>query len=184
LPKELYLVRHCKAAGQEPDSPLTTEGTGQATTLAQFLGRLPIDRIVSSPFVRARASIMPLARRLDLPIETDVRLAERVLAGPDPLPDWPDRLRASFTDPDLCLPGGESSRIAQTRGVAALRDILVHSAQHTVVVTHGNLLALLLQHFDSAYGFEAWQRLTNPDVFAVRVQEDAATVSRIWPETE
>jgi len=182
LPRQLYLVRHCKAAGQEPDSPLTTEGTVQATALAHFLGHLPIDRIVSSPFLRARASIMPLARRLDLPIETDARLAERVLAGPDPLPDWLDRLRESFSAPDLCLPGGESSRTAQARGVAALQDILAHSAQHTVVVTHGNLLALLLQHFDSAYGFEAWQRLTNPDVFAVRVDEDAPAVSRIWPE--
>jgi 2,3-bisphosphoglycerate-dependent phosphoglycerate mutase len=180
LPRQLYLVRHCKAAGQEPDSALTPEGAVQAAALAQFLGHLPIERIVSSPFLRARASIMPLARRLDLPVETDARLAERVLAGPDPLPDWLDRLRASFTDPDLCLPGGESSRIAQARGVAALRDILVHSAQHTVVVTHGNLLALLLQHFDTGYDFEAWQRLTNPDVFAVRVQEDTATVSRIW----
>ncbi len=66
--------------------------------------------------------------------------------------------------------------------MAALQDILAHPAQHTVVVTHGNLLALLLQHFDGTYGFEAWQRLTNPDVFAVDVQEDAATVRRIWTE--
>jgi 2,3-bisphosphoglycerate-dependent phosphoglycerate mutase len=182
LPKQLYLVRHCKAAGQEPDSPLTREGTAQAAALAQFLGRLPIDRIVSSPFLRARASMMPLARRRDRPIATDTRLAERVLAGPDPLPDWMDRLRASFSDPDLCLPGGESSRTAQARGVAALCDILAHPATYTVVVTHGNLLALLLQHFDIGYGFEAWQRLTNPDVFAVHVQEDAATVTRIWTE--
>ena len=182
MPKQLYLVRHCKAAGQEPDSPLTIDGASQAVALAQFLGRLPIDRIVSSPFWRARASIMPLARRLDRPVEIDARLAERVLAGPAPLPDWLDRLRASFTDPDLCLPGGESSRTAQARGVAALHDILIHPATHTVVVTHGNLLALLLQHFNPGYGFAAWQRLTNPDVFAVDVQEDAATVTRIWRE--
>jgi 2,3-bisphosphoglycerate-dependent phosphoglycerate mutase len=182
LPKELYLVRHCQAAGQESDSPLTPEGTAQAEALARFLGRLPVDRIVASPFLRARASIMPLARRLNLPVETDVRLAERVLAGQDPLPDWRDHLRAGFADPDLCLPGGESSCTAQARGVAALDDILAHPAQHTVVVTHGNLLALLLQHFDGAYGFEAWQRLTNPDVFIVDVEEDAATVRRIWTE--
>ncbi|HET7077235.1 MAG TPA: histidine phosphatase family protein [Chloroflexia bacterium] len=182
MSKQLYLVRHCRAAGQEPDSPLTPEGTSQAAALARFLGRLPVDRIVSSPFWRARASIMPLAHRLDLPVEIDPRLAERVLAGPDPLPDWRDHLRAGFADPDLCLPGGESSRTAQARGVAALQDILAHPAQHTVVVTHGNLLALLLQHFDGTYGFEAWQRLTNPDVFAVDVQEDAATVRRIWTE--
>jgi 2,3-bisphosphoglycerate-dependent phosphoglycerate mutase len=182
LSKQLYLVRHCQAAGQEPDSPLTSDGTAQAADLVRFLSDLPVDRIVSSPFLRARASIMPLARRLDLPVEIDARLAERVLAGPGPLPDWRDHLRAGFADPDLYLPGGESGRTAQARGVAALTDILAHPAQHTAVVTHGNLLALLLQHFDSAYGFDAWQRLTNPDVFVVDVQEDAATVRRIWTE--
>jgi broad specificity phosphatase PhoE len=33
------------------------------------------------------------------------------------------------------------------------------------VVTHGNLLTLLLRHFDGRSGFETWPALKNPDVF-------------------
>ena len=35
------------------------------------------------------------------------------------------------------------------------------------IVTHGNLLALLLRHFDGRVGFAAWEALTNPDVYRV-----------------
>ncbi|MDP8925085.1 MAG: histidine phosphatase family protein [Chloroflexota bacterium] len=176
----VYLVRHCQAAGQEPDAPLTPAGEARARDLAEFLGERGIRRIVSSPFARGRASVAPLAERLGLAVEIDDRLAERVLCGA-PLVDWRERLRASFDDVDLCLDGGESSRVAMARGAAALRDAL-DGARPVVVVTHGNLLALLLRHLDDRSGFTAWERLTNPDVFSITVLADALRVERIWRE--
>ncbi|HLN63936.1 MAG TPA: histidine phosphatase family protein, partial [Symbiobacteriaceae bacterium] len=91
----IYVVRHCKAAGQEPEAPLTPEGEQQARRLADFLAGQPIDYLVSSPFRRAQATVAPLAERLGLPVHLDDRLGERVLAA-GPLPDWQERLRASF----------------------------------------------------------------------------------------
>jgi 2,3-bisphosphoglycerate-dependent phosphoglycerate mutase len=83
----LYIVRHCKAAGQQPEAVLTADGHLQAVQLAEQLAALPIERIISSPFLRAKQSIAPLAERLGLQINIDARLAERVLASPEP-PDW------------------------------------------------------------------------------------------------
>src|SRR5688500_15400614 len=71
---ELYLVRHCQATGQAPDAPLTLVGEAQAQRLADALDRRGIRRIVASPFVRARASVEPLAERLGLTVEVDDRL--------------------------------------------------------------------------------------------------------------
>src|SRR5206468_6840757 len=82
-----------------------------------------------------------------------------------PVPDWRDRLAATFLDLDLCLPGGESSRAATCRGAAALADVLAGGPRVTAVVTHGNLLALLLKSFDGSAGFAAWEALTYPDVY-------------------
>ena len=48
--KRVYLVRHCSAAGQAPDRPLTAEGEAQALRLADFLVPFDVARIVSSPF--------------------------------------------------------------------------------------------------------------------------------------
>jgi 2,3-bisphosphoglycerate-dependent phosphoglycerate mutase len=178
---DLYLVRHCQAEGQAPEAPLTAAGRAQAEQLADFLVGADIRRIVSSPFARARQSIEPLARRLGIPIETDDRLAERVLC-PEPLPDWRDRLRASFDDPDFCLPGGESGRTATERGVAAIQDALRRHDGSLALVTHGNLLALLLRHFDGRVGFEEWQALTNPDVFRVSIGDSAGRIHRVWTD--
>lgn len=176
--KTIYLVRHCKTSGQEADAPLTDEGREQAETLGEWLFHKSVGRIVSSPYARARESIAPLATRLALPVETDGRLIERVLCG-SALPDWREHLAASFTDLDWCLPGGESSRAAMARGVAALQDVLQHPASVSVVVTHGNLLALLLKHFDDATDFAGWKRLTNPDVYQAGHVDGTARVERV-----
>lgn len=175
----LYLIRHCQTTGQEPDARLTAEGQRQAEELARRLSGVGIERVVSSPFARAVQSAEPLARRLGLTIETDPRLRERVLSD-RPLPDWRERLRASFADPDLCLDGGESGRAATARGAAAIADALRHPAGTTALVSHGNLLAQILRHLDDRYGFEEYLALTNPDVFRVEVRAGLSEVRRWW----
>jgi 2,3-bisphosphoglycerate-dependent phosphoglycerate mutase len=82
--KTLYVVRHCKAEGQEADAPLTLEGVAQANRLADSLAAANIERIISSPYVRATQSIAPLARRLGLAIELDVRLVLKQAKIVDP----------------------------------------------------------------------------------------------------
>lgn len=179
--KRIWLVRHCKAAGQEPEAPLTEEGARQAERLAAFFAGRPVDRIVSSPFERAVASIRPYAAQAGIAIEMDGRLSERVLST-EPLPDWMDRLKASFDDPDARLPGGESSREAMERGYGVIRECWSRPEANTVVVTHGNLMALILKACDERYGFEEWRKLTNPDVFELLRPNgsEAITIRRIW----
>jgi 2,3-bisphosphoglycerate-dependent phosphoglycerate mutase len=174
----LYLIRHCAAEGQAPDAPLTGAGRKQAERLADVLHDAGIDRIISSPFRRARESIAPLARRLGLAVDIDDRLAERVLGSG--FVDWRAALRATFDDPDLCFDGGESCRVATARGVTVLEEVLHGQAQTAAIVTHGNLLALLLRHFDPRVGYAEWERLTNPDVFRAGVSQAGAIVERVW----
>jgi 2,3-bisphosphoglycerate-dependent phosphoglycerate mutase len=175
--KRLYVVRHAQAIGQEPDAPLVAEGRMHAELLADLLEDRGIDRIVSSPYTRAIDTIGPLARRLGLAVETDARLVERVLSAA-PMRDWEERLRAAFADPDLRLPGGESGREAQARALAVVQEVLQSLARAPLLVSHGNLLTLLLQHFDPGFGFDAWRMLTNPDVFVITAGAQP-TVARI-----
>lgn len=174
----IYVVRHCSATGQEPEAPLNPAGDAQAEVLADVLAPLGIDAVVSSPFVRARCSIEPLARRLGLEIGIDPRLAERVL-GDCGDQQWQDALKAAFADPDRCYPGGESGRAAADRAVAAF-EAAGRAGSTPVLVTHGNLLTLLLGRFDAAFGFDAWQALTNPDVFRIEVGDGGVQVARVW----
>lgn len=175
---DLYLIRHCSTTGQAPDAPLTDEGLEQAERLAGFLENAGIASIVCSPFLRARQSIEPLARRLGMEVQIDERLAERTLSA-HRTDDWEERLRASFDDLDLCYEGGESSRAAMIRGVAAVEDALASASGPVAIVSHGNLMTLLLRHFDNRSGFEAWRALTNPDVFKVSDKSGSVLVERI-----
>ncbi|HEX7066475.1 MAG TPA: histidine phosphatase family protein [Bacillales bacterium] len=162
--KQLYIIRHCKAEGQAPDAPLTSEGQQEAQELQKFFEGKQIDRIVSSPFKRAVDSIRPMAVEKEIPIEKDQRLKEWVLSG-GPLVDWEDRLKQSFEDLDICYEEGESGREAMTRGVSVLRELLNSEANRIAVVTHGGLMTLILHHFDSRFGFSDWANLMNPDVY-------------------
>lgn len=174
LEKVVYLVRHCRASGQQPEAELTEEGKKQAQSLADFFKGKGVIHIISSPYTRAVQSIAPAAEHLGLPVETDARLVERVLSTED-LPDWMEHLERSFSDSDKKLPGGESGREAAERGLEVLRSAPAQS----ILVTHGNLMALLLNHFEPDFGFEGWKALANPDIFEVRWTESERTIKRV-----
>lgn len=168
--KTIYIVRHCKAVGQEASAPLTAVGLVQADRLADLLADRQIERIISSPYIRAKESAAPLAQHLKLQVELDERLVERVLCSGF-MTDWQQHLEASFRDLDFCLQGGESSRAAMGRIVSVVDEIEKRSAKTTLLATHGNLMALLLKYFDNAVGFTEWQKLTNPDVYRITLTQ-------------
>ena len=168
--KTIYIVRHCQAEGQEAGAPLTADGLAQADRLADLLMDSHIERIVSSPYVRAKDSVAPLAGRLKLPVDIDERLVERVLSARFET-DWQQHLETSFRDLDFCLEGGESSRAAMRRIVSVVDESRKQPAETVLLATHGNLMALLLKYFDDAVGFTEWQKLTNPDVYRVTLTQ-------------
>jgi 2,3-bisphosphoglycerate-dependent phosphoglycerate mutase len=98
----------------------------------------------------------------------------------EPLSHWREALRQTFTDLDLAWPGGESSRTAMARGRAVIDGLLAQPERTPIVVTHGNLMTLILRSFEASYDFHAWERLSNPDVYCLTVQADGVRVSRTW----
>jgi broad specificity phosphatase PhoE len=77
-----YVVRHAKAGdraewqGDDRLRPLTKSGREQAAALVELLKNEPIDRILSSPYVRCLQTVEPLAARRKLPIEPRKDLEE------------------------------------------------------------------------------------------------------------
>jgi 2,3-bisphosphoglycerate-dependent phosphoglycerate mutase len=177
--KHLFLVRHCESTGQDASAPLTAVGQTQATHLADHLEMLEVELLVSSPYTRAQQSIAPLAQRLGLPVEIDARLAERVLSA-EPLSHWRAAIHQTFVELDLAWAGGESSRTSRARGREAIDALLARPERTPVVVTHGNLMTLILRSFEPQFGFQTWERLSNPDVYCLAVQGERVEISRIW----
>lgn len=177
--KNIFLIRHCSAKGQEPTAELTDEGREQAVRLAEVLVDKQIEVVVSSPYQRAIATIRPFCERHHLTLQTDERLKERVLSSENHN-DWMEKLKTTYMDLDLKYEGGESSNEAMSRGIAVIHDLLDRPEQNIALVTHGALLSLILKLFDSSIGFEEWKDLKNPDIYHIKFDKSFAELNRIF----
>lgn len=94
----VFVVRHAKAGqrdkwdGDDELRPLSGKGRKQSAALAHRLAKYSPSRLVSSPYVRCRETLEPLAALLDMTVESDDRLAEGIafedsLALLESLPD-------------------------------------------------------------------------------------------------
>lgn len=180
--KKLFIVRHCLADGQHKESPLTDVGMRQAHLLSVYLSEndFTIDKIISSPYLRAIESIRPFAEKTNLKINIDDRLQERILSD-EPVDDWMEVLEQSFADWDFRLPGGESGNDVINRTNKVIDSL--HSEQdvsNVLLISHGNLIALLLSTFNPDFGFEGWKNLQNPDVFLIDLDEEKHSVKSLW----
>lgn len=179
--KKIYIVRHCEATGQAPESPLTDKGFKQAQYLAEFFSDKKIERIISSPFLRANQSVELISRKVDLDIEIDERLSERILSTTN-LSDWYEKLKTTFDDLELKFEGGESSQEAMNRIVAVVEELIKAEYEHTLIVTHGNIMSLLLKKYQSEIGFLDWEKLSNPDVFQLSFSNSEIHIKRLWKD--
>ena len=77
-----YVVRHAKAGdraewtGDDRMRPLSKPGLRQAEALADMLEREPIDKILSSGYLRCMQTVEPLGTRRKLPVEPVKELEE------------------------------------------------------------------------------------------------------------
>jgi len=150
---DVILVRHATPIPpntpgweeRDDDRPLAPEGIGAALELADELEPYGLSAIYTSPYLRARQTVEPLARRRVLPIQELPDLRERRLS-PAPLRDWREQLERAWSEPDYALPGGESGRDAQRRalGVLDLLRMRHPDGGRILVASHGNLISLIL----------------------------------------
>jgi 2,3-bisphosphoglycerate-dependent phosphoglycerate mutase len=177
----IHLVRHAHADWSADDNrPLSAAGMQAAQTLRQVLSPHPLTAVYTSPSRRSVMTIEPLAESLAIAPEVEPDLRERALPMMA-VADFEQRIRDYWQFPQRVM-DGESNVAAQARGLSVVRRLLTrHAGHHVVVATHGNLLALILNGFDPAIGYEFWQRLSFPDVYCARFENGAlANVTREW----
>jgi len=82
--KNIYFVRHGQTVmngrhiHQNYDEPLSEKGKEQAKVVAKFVKTLDIDELVTSPFTRARQTVMAISEAIDLPYTIDTSVHETV----------------------------------------------------------------------------------------------------------
>jgi probable phosphomutase (TIGR03848 family) len=155
-----YLIRHGAndmlgkgIAGWQAGVHLNKEGREQAERLADYLGAHPIQRIYSSPLERARETAQPLAKKLNLEIQTSTEVGE-VQFG-----DWNG---ASLEDLDrqhtwkqwntfrtgTRIPNGEMMIVVQARMAAFLQKLREELPGQTIALfSHGDPIRAILAYY-------------------------------------
>ncbi len=162
----LYVARHgetdynrLRIFQGSSDIPLNATGLGQARELLEAVRarNLVVDRILSSPYLRAKATAEVLARGLGVPLEVNDGLRERSLGQFEGVPAaeierrfpdfWARYGQHSFYDYDA-IPGGETLLDLETRLFAAMRGILLrYPDRNLLILTHGYAARMIHRFF-------------------------------------
>jgi probable phosphoglycerate mutase len=155
----LYCVRHGETTFNKShriqgqlDSELSALGRRQCEAVAEVLGCMPCDAVISSPLRRAQETAQYLADKLKLELKFEPRLME-INAGIFQGHSWheldekfpQEAARWKSHDPDYQIPGGESRRQLMVRTGDAFRAIREAGYAHVIVVAHGGSLSAALK---------------------------------------
>lgn len=148
---QIILVRHGQTAwnagaGEErfrgrTDLPLDATGRVQARAVARRLQREPIAALYSSPLLRARQTLAPLAGMLALPVHDHDGLLDidygqfQGLTHAEASAAYPKLYRLWRTAPgQVHFPGGESLSDVRARLLALVEELGAHHRDQTVVL--------------------------------------------------
>lgn len=182
----IYMVRHAESPytdGDERTRGLTLEGKMNAEKITEILKDEGINTIISSPYNRAILTLEGLAKELELDIQIFEDLREKhfsdyIITNEEFMP----AMKKMFDDPAYALPGGESNTVCQNRSVVVLKHILeVHKGKKVAIGTHGNVMTLMMNYFNSNYGFDFMNQTKKPDIYKLQFKElELEEVTRLW----
>ncbi|PHD57418.1 histidine phosphatase family protein [Bacillus toyonensis] len=163
----IYFVRHAHLTytKEERERPLSEKGHCDAENVTRLLKDGHIDVVISSPYKRAIQTVQGIANTYNVSIQIEEDLRERLLSS-EPLEDFNDAIENVWEDWTFAYEGGESNDVAQKRAILCMQNILEkYKGKNIVIGTHGNIMVLLMNYFDSKYDFQFWKTIQIPDVY-------------------
>lgn len=184
------MVRHAESPlilGEERIRGLSPRGHEDVKRVEEIMRFVEVDVVVSSPYARALLTVKGVAEAKGLPVIELEELRERPIVGlQDKLAQqaFTARIRQSFDDKDFVPDGGESTRQAQERAIPIIGELLrKYEGKSIVIGTHGNIMTIILNHYDDRYGVAFWESTSIPDIYRLDFAgEKLVGVRRMWEE--
>ena len=148
------LLRHAHSRFSSDDFNRTLSEKGfSSLDQLEFLNSFNIDYYFSSPYKRA------------LFIEDT---------------EFEKTIQYLWQNPDKSLIGGESNREALNRILDLFEDLEERYSDKTILLSsHGNLLGILINHFDSSFDYKKWEQMTFPDCFLVDKDKSVKRIMKV-----
>ncbi|KGR76247.1 histidine phosphatase family protein [Ureibacillus sinduriensis] len=182
----VYFVRHAHSTytPDEVGRPLSVKGLADAERISEVLAKENIDIIIASPYKRAIQSVEPLGVKLEKEVILEAGFKERTLSL-EPVENFTQAITRVWENPAFSLPGGESNHVAQNCGIMAIGNVLEsYEGKNIAIGTHGNIMVLIMNHFDKKFDFNFWKNLDMPDIYKLTFEnKNLLDVKRIWDST-
>ena len=76
--------------------------------------------------------------------------------------------------------GVESNQVAIKRILDLLQDLEERYLDKNILLSsHGNLLGILINHFDSSFDYKKWEQMTFPDCFLIDKDESVKRIMKV-----
>lgn len=177
--KKVYFIRHGLRDTRIKDdelAPLTEKGRKDVESLSERLFTEEITNIYTSPFLRAKETIAPLASKLAHEFFVVEDLKEREVGS------WVDDLQEftqkQWADRNYKLETGESLNDVLERAVPIFIRIQNENPGNFVISSHGTWLAVLFNELTKGeFGYEAFMEMNFPDVYCGEFNENNQLIS-------
>lgn len=169
----VYFVRHAHSTytSDELNRPLSQQGIEGADKVTKLLSKENITDVISSPYKRAVQTVEGIAKLCGLEVITEEAFKERKLADKS-VDNFEEAVVKAWEDLNFALPGGETGYYAQERGVQALERLLKeYRGRNIVIGTHGNIMVLIMNYYDSKFNYEFWCDLNMPDIYKLSFED-------------
>ena len=185
MSRKLILIKHASPQvdpALPPEQwPLSEEGKAKCEALAKQLAALSPGVVVCSEEMKAAETGRIVAERLGVPHGTAPDLHEHDRSNVPQLrsAEFISLIELLFRRPNDLVLGKETAVAALSRFRSALDEVLAEHAEGNVaVVSHGTVIALLLEKLDpKRRGFEIWRAMKLPSFVVVGVP--GMTVERV-----
>lgn len=158
----IYFIRHAQpnyANHDDMTRELTEKGLCDRERVWAFFEGRQIDAVLSSPYKRAYDTVLPLAQRHGLTIETISDFRERRVDSAW-IDDFNAFARRQWADFSYKLTDGECLREVQERNISALNAVLRrYEGQSVAIGSHGTAIATIINCFDSSFGYDDFKRI-------------------------
>ena len=179
--KKIIFIRHCKAemGGVDKERKLDEDGIAQSKSLGKKLSYLLSNnvKVYSSPFTRAIQSITTLKEHNNkIEIESKAFL-EEIDHGKSKELSKHEIIKKMWEDENFFIEGHDSQK-KHFEGIKqdldAIMDEFTNGSHDLVLVTHGNLLGIILKfYFKKNFGFDEWKKMSMPDLYILPFDENS-----------
>ena len=158
----IYFIRHAEpdyANRDDRERPLTQKGQEDSKLVTHYLRDKNIDIVLSSPYMRAVATVKDFADSYGHEIHTIEDFRERKIDSVW-IEDFNKFAEMQWIDFDYKLSDGECLQEVQSRNINALMQVLkVYRDKSIVIGSHGTAISTIISYFDKTYGFDDFQRI-------------------------